>query len=245
MIDLDIPSTTNPHTFLHWMQTDLTPATASSTMTTVNGTLTGFTLTNAKNTTAIVAYTQPGPPAQNPLSHRYTEILVDTSSLSAAGLTALKTAAATRVGFDINTTLKAAGLSNNVVAGNSFNVSNPGPATNGNAAAAASGSTTGKGGNKTKTKTGAGGKNTAAAAAANSGANKPAGNKATATGARASKATSLRASGTAVNSNLTSSGASKGGNSTGTVTTSGAAGGYLVFPATLFLGAMGAFWWAL
>lgn len=241
MIDLDIPSTTNPHTFLHWMQTDLTPATASSTMTTVNGTLTGFTLTNAKNTTAIVAYTQPGPPAQNPLSHRYTEILVDTSSLSAAGLTALKTAAATRVGFDINTTLKAAGLSNNVVAGNSFNVSNPGPATNGNAAAAASGSTTGKGGNKTKT--GAGGKNTAAAA--NSGANKPAGNKATATGARASKATSLRASGTAVKSNLTNSGASKGGNSTGTVTTSGAAGGYLVLPATLFLGAMGAFWWAL
>ncbi|KAL1849875.1 hypothetical protein Daus18300_013132 [Diaporthe australafricana] len=129
MMDLDIPSDQNPHTFLHWMQTDLTPATKASTITGSNGSTQAFTLSNAKNTSAIVAYTQPAPPAQNPLSHRYTEILIDTSSMSAEGLSALQSAAETRVGFDTNSVLEAAGLSNNVVAGNSFNVTNAGPAT--------------------------------------------------------------------------------------------------------------------
>lgn len=126
MVDLDIPSDQNPHTFLHWMQTDLTPATTASTISTSNGSTQAFTLSNAKKTSALVFYTQPAPPAQNPLSHRYTQILVDTSSMSPAGLSALQSAAQTRVGFDTGSVLQAAGLSNNVVAGNFFNVTNPG-----------------------------------------------------------------------------------------------------------------------
>lgn len=126
MVDLDIPSEQSPHTFLHWVQTDLTPATTASTISASNGTTQAFTLSNTKNTSALVPYTQPAPPAQNPLSHRYTQILVDTSSLSPVGLSALQSAVQTRVGFDTDSALQAAGLSNNVVAGNSFNVTNPG-----------------------------------------------------------------------------------------------------------------------
>lgn len=144
MVDLDIPSDQNPHTFLHWMQTDLTPATKASTISASNGSTQAFTLSNAKNTSALVAYTQPAPPAQNPLSHRYTEILIDTSSMSADGLSALRSAAETRVGFDTNSVLEAAGLSSNVVAGNSFNVTNGGQAT----------SSTNTGGNSTSSGTG-------------------------------------------------------------------------------------------
>lgn len=125
MVDLDIPSDQNPHTFLHWVQTGLTPATTASAISASNGTTQAFTLSNAKNTSAVVPYTQPDPPAQNPLSHRYTQILIDTSSLSQAGLSALQSATQTRVGFDTASALEAAGLSNNVVAGNSFNVTNP------------------------------------------------------------------------------------------------------------------------
>lgn len=126
MVDLDIPSDQNPHTFLHWMQTGLTPATTASTISASNGSTQVFTLSNAMNTNAIVAYTQPAPPAQNPLSHRYTQILVDTSAMDSTGLSALQSAAATRVGFDTNSVLQAAGLSSNAVAGNFFNVTNQG-----------------------------------------------------------------------------------------------------------------------
>lgn len=126
MVDLDIPSDQSPHTFLHWMQTGLTPVITASTVSASNGSTQAFTLSNAKNTSAIVAYTQPAPPAQNPLSHRYTQILVDTSSMTSAGLSALQSAAETRVGFDTDSALQAAGLRNNVIAGNSFNVTNPG-----------------------------------------------------------------------------------------------------------------------
>lgn len=126
MVDLDIPSDQSPHTFLHWMQTGLTPVITASTISAPNGSTQAFTLSNAKNTSAIVAYTPPAPPAQNPLSHRYTQILVDTSSMTSAGLSALQSAAETRVGFDTDSALQAAGLGNNVVAGNSFNVTNPG-----------------------------------------------------------------------------------------------------------------------
>ncbi|KAI7776317.1 hypothetical protein LA080_005504 [Diaporthe eres] len=108
------------------MQTGLTPVITASTISASNGSTQAFTLSNAKNTSAIVAYTQPAPPAQNRLSHRYTQILVDTSSMTSAGLSALQSAAETRVGFDIDSALQAAGLSKNVVAGNSFNVTNPG-----------------------------------------------------------------------------------------------------------------------
>lgn len=126
MVDLDIPSSQNPHTFLHWMQTDLSPATTATSLSVSNGTTQAFTLFNAKKTSALVPYTQPNPPAQNPLSHRYTQILVDTTSMTQAGLSALQSAAQARVGFDTASVLEAAGLSTNVVAGNSFNVTNPG-----------------------------------------------------------------------------------------------------------------------
>jgi phosphatidylethanolamine-binding protein len=128
MVDLDIPSNQNPHTFLHWMQTGLTPATIASTIPSSNGSIQAFALFNMRNTGALVPYTQPNPPAQNPLSHRYTQILVDTSSMTSAALSTLQSAAKTRVGFDTNAVLRAAGLSNSVVAGNSFNVTNPGQA---------------------------------------------------------------------------------------------------------------------
>lgn len=267
MIDLDIPSTQNPHTFLHWMQTGFTPSTTASTITTANGTLQGFTLANAQNTSAIVAYTQPNPPAQNPLSHRYTEVLVDTSAMSAAGLTALTTAANVRVGFDINTVLQAAGLTNNVVAGNSFNVTNPGPATGSSAAQANSGAAaagnatakaTGGGGNqkgdktkgasKSRTKTGGGSK---ATGAGGGNGKKNGGNaKTTATSTGTASATlagaaaaSPSASGALVTGTLANSGTTgKSGN--GTATTSGATGGYIMYPVSLLLGLTGAFFWA-
>lgn len=251
MIDLDIPSTQNPHTFLHWMQTGLTPATTASTMTTVNGTIQGFTLTNAKNTSAIVAYTQPGPPAQNPLSHRYTEVLVDTSAMSAAGLTALTTAAGTRVGFDINTALQAAGLTNNVVAGNSFNVSNPGPvAASANANANAASNSTGqatsggsktKGAGKSRTKTGGGGSKATAAADGNG---KKGSGKTTASSVATATAASPAgaAAATPTGNGLTNSGTT---GQNGTVTTSGATGGgYMLYPISMIVGLTGAFFWA-
>lgn len=176
MVDLDIPSTTNPHTFLHWVQTDLTPSTAASAVSAASNatsaTTQAFTLTNTKGTAALVPYTQPNPPAQNPLSHRYTQVLVDTSALSATALATIQAAVQSKVGFDVATVLQNAGLTANVVAGNSFNVTNAGPATSGNAnagagaaaangTAAASPSTATQGGGKkgqkgNKTRTGAG-----------------------------------------------------------------------------------------
>lgn len=176
MVDLDIPSTTNPHTFLHWVQTDLTPSTAASAVAAASNatsaTTQAFTLTNTKGTAALVPYTQPNPPTQNPLSHRYTQVLVDTSALSATALATIQAAVQSKVGFDVATVLQNAGLTANVVAGNSFNVTNAGPATSGNAnagagaaaangTAAASPSTATQGGGKkgqkgNKTRTGAG-----------------------------------------------------------------------------------------
>ncbi|KAK7920541.1 phosphatidylethanolamine-binding protein [Apiospora marii] len=130
MVDLDIPVNTDPHTLLHWMQTDLTPATTATTLATGDGKTTSvFELQNTKNTPALADYVSPAPPAKNPLSHRYVQLLVDTSNLGAEGLEALKNATSERVGFDVAATLAAAGLSDDdVVAANSYNVTNPGPA---------------------------------------------------------------------------------------------------------------------
>ncbi|KAK6844477.1 hypothetical protein PG995_014587 [Apiospora arundinis] len=124
MVDLDIPvdTTTNPHTLLHWMQTDLKPATTATTAGV-------FQLQNTDNTTAIAEYVSPASPAKNSLSHRYVQLLVDTSDLSNEGLEAFRAAASQRMGFDVAATLAAAGLANNhVVAGCSFNVTSSGPA---------------------------------------------------------------------------------------------------------------------
>lgn len=130
MVDLDIPVDTDPHTLLHWMQTDLTPATTATTLTAGDGTTASvFELENTKNTPALADYLAPAPPAKNPLSHRYVQLLVDTSGLGARGLEVLKNATSERLGFDVTAALAAAGLSDrNVVAANSYNVTNPGPA---------------------------------------------------------------------------------------------------------------------
>lgn len=268
MVDLDIPSNSTPHTFLHWMQTDLTPSTAASAITSSNGTVQAFTLTNSKNTAAIVNYTQPSPPAQNPLSHRYTELLVDTSSISTAALNTLMTAAQSRVGFDVATVLQTAGLTSNVVAGNSFNVTNTDTTTagaganaNANAASNSTTSTGGSGKGSGKGKKGGGGANANANANAASNAtttgggkgNGKGGAKATKTGGKKSATATAAATGaglpaatgTTVTNNLTNSGATNG---TGTVTTSGTMGGYesLAYPvSTLIAGLLGVFVYAL
>lgn len=166
MVDLDIPSSTQPTTFLHWIQTDLAASTTPETIMTNQGILQGFGVNLAKDTAAIVPYTQPSPPAQNPLSHRYTQLLIDTSQMTSAGLTALQTAAQNRVNFNINTTLQEAGLSQSVIAWNFFNVTNPGPAasTAGSATGAADSKADTQGGKTKKNK----GDKGAAATASNS-----------------------------------------------------------------------------
>ncbi|KAK3685986.1 phosphatidylethanolamine-binding protein [Podospora appendiculata] len=128
MIDLDIPTNSSKtNTLLHWMQTDLTPATTASRFTAANGSVSVFLLENRGNTSAFAPYIGPNPPARIPLSHRYTQILVDTTNLTSQGASELQTAAATRIGFTASTVLAQAGLSGKVVAGNSYNVTNPWP----------------------------------------------------------------------------------------------------------------------
>jgi phosphatidylethanolamine-binding protein len=126
MVDLDIPTNTPPqtNTLLHWMQTGLTLAAQPSRIAGQSV----FLLENRGNATAAAAaYIAPNPPARIPLSHRYTFILVDTSGIQAAGVSTLTTAAATRMGFNAESVLSSAGLEGRVVAGNFFNVTNPGP----------------------------------------------------------------------------------------------------------------------
>ncbi|KAJ4423825.1 hypothetical protein N0V82_001564 [Gnomoniopsis sp. IMI 355080] len=129
MIDVDIPTNAPPatSTLLHWMQTALTPAT---TATTLNGTAGVFLLQNNSNTAPFATYISPAPPARIPLSHMYVQILVDTTGVSQTALDSLKTAAANRSAFSAEKTLTAAGLQNKVVAGNFYNVTNPGPVSN-------------------------------------------------------------------------------------------------------------------
>lgn len=56
-----------------------------------------------------------------------TQIVLDTSDVTDDELDVLTTAAATRLGFDAETVLTSAGLADKVLAGNYFNVTNPGP----------------------------------------------------------------------------------------------------------------------
>ncbi|KAI0457045.1 phosphatidylethanolamine-binding protein [Xylaria acuta] len=145
MIDLDIPTDTPPetNTLLHWLQTGLTQSSSAVSLNTTMGSTSAFVLSVPEDE-AFAPYIGPAPPARIPLSHRYTEIVVDTSDVSDEGLAALEAAAATRLGFNAQSVLTSAGLADKVVAGNFFNVTNPGPASE----ATASNSTTG-GGNGT------------------------------------------------------------------------------------------------
>ncbi|KAI0157251.1 PEBP-like protein [Xylariaceae sp. FL1272] len=131
MIDLDIPTDNPPatNTLLHWMQTGLTQSSSATVLNTTTGTLSEYLLSVADNQTAFASYIGPSPPARIPLSHRYTQILVDTSDATDDGLATLQTAAANRSGFNAEAVLTQAGLVDKVVAGNFFNVTNPGPVT--------------------------------------------------------------------------------------------------------------------
>lgn len=132
MIDLDIPTDTPPqtNTLLHWAQTGLTPATTATRLNTTNGQLSVFLLENSTNTSPILGYFGPNPPARIPLSHRYCQILVDTSDADDEDIAVIRTAAATIRGFNAQTVLDAADLEDEVVAGNWYNVTNPGPVNN-------------------------------------------------------------------------------------------------------------------
>ncbi|KAK0720492.1 phosphatidylethanolamine-binding protein [Lasiosphaeris hirsuta] len=157
MIDLDIPTNTPPatNTLLHWMQTGLTPATTATRINTASGTLNVFLLENSTNTAPIQAYFGPNPPARTPLSHRYTQILVETSDVDPEDITVLRTAAATIVGFNASAVLTTADLEGKVVAGNSFNVTNPGPV-NDTAAGGGGGTASTTSGSPTSSPTGGG-----------------------------------------------------------------------------------------
>jgi len=144
MIDLDIPTNNPPatNTLLHWMQTGLTLQTQATRL----GQQSVFLLENRGNSTAALApYIAPNPPARIPLSHRYTFILVDTSGIQTQATNALTTAAATRMGFNAQQVLTQAGLDQKVLAGNFFNVTNPGPV-NSTSTGGGGGSSSGNGG---------------------------------------------------------------------------------------------------
>lgn len=125
MVDLDIPTGTPPQTstLLHWMQTGLTPATTTTNLNTTRGALSVFLLQNNSNTAPFASYIGPNPPNTFPTSHRYVQILVDTTNAPQTTLDSLRTAAQTRQGFNADNTLRAVGLNTRVVAGNFFNVS--------------------------------------------------------------------------------------------------------------------------
>lgn len=145
MVDLDIPTNNPPatSTLLHWLQTGLTPATSATSITSTTGGAQKFFMLQPPGdpTAAYASYIAPNPPARVPLSHRYTQILVDTSAATTAELNALKKAAANRSGFSASAVLAQANLVNKVVAGNWFVVTNPGPAINSNVAGSGTEST--------------------------------------------------------------------------------------------------------
>ncbi|KAK5662781.1 hypothetical protein OQA88_6189 [Cercophora sp. LCS_1] len=147
MIDLDIPTDTPPqtNTLLHWAQTGLTPATTATRINTTTGQLSVFLLENSTNTSPILGYFGPNPPARIPLSHRYAQILIDTSDADEEDIAAIRTAAATIRGFNAQTVLTAADLEDEVVAGNWYNVTNPGPVNNTLNQPSGTGTTTGGG----------------------------------------------------------------------------------------------------
>jgi phosphatidylethanolamine-binding protein (PEBP) family uncharacterized protein len=127
MVDLDIPTKSPPetNTLLHWMQLNLTQSSKASALNTNSGTSSVFKLQIPAGG-AVAPYLGPTPPARIPLSHRYIQLLIDISSASQSSLGVLKTAAQSRGGFNAAAVLTQAGLIDKVVAGNFFNVTNPG-----------------------------------------------------------------------------------------------------------------------
>lgn len=151
MVDLDIPTDTPPltSTLLHWMQVGLTQAQTATKFNSTSGSTSAFVLSAPATQAAFQAYAGPAPPARIPLSHRYTQILIDTSAATEANLASLQQSAATRRGFNALTVLEQAGLADKVLAGNFFNVTNAGPVTSTNATASAGATGTGSSGTGT------------------------------------------------------------------------------------------------
>ncbi|KAK6595393.1 phosphatidylethanolamine-binding protein [Botrytis cinerea] len=102
--------------FLHWMQADLT---SSNTTTTIGGQKI-YELINVKNTSAFATYLQPNPPDIAPTTHRYTQLLFNTTGMNMS-LASLQTAGKTRGNFNATNVVKSAKLT--VLMGNSFDVS--------------------------------------------------------------------------------------------------------------------------
>jgi hypothetical protein len=126
MVDPDIPpSAGSTNELLHWMQAGLTSA---NTATTIGG-VKVFELVNTANESALASYIQPSPPNKAPLSHRYTQMLLNTTGNSSV-LATLQSFAKTRGNFSATNVVKAAGIT--VLAGNSFNVTNGGTLTQAN-----------------------------------------------------------------------------------------------------------------
>ena len=143
MVDPDIPPSTAggaTSELLHWLQAGFV---SSSTPSTLFG-QSVFLLENPTNTTPFASYIQPNPPNKSPVSHRYTQLLLNTTANDDA-LAVLLQAGKTRGNFSAVNVLQKAGLQ--PVMGNSFNVTNQEAIGNGSAAAA----------NGTKTTTAAGG----------------------------------------------------------------------------------------
>lgn len=126
MVDLDVPTEKPPQTttLLHWMQTDLIPSPSRFVLNTTLGRTAVFPLENRRNVIAAAPYIGPSPPARVPLSHRYTQLLIDTSNTSMAQIAKLSQAALKRQNFDTSAVLASAGITKyQIVAGNFFNVS--------------------------------------------------------------------------------------------------------------------------
>jgi hypothetical protein len=120
MVDPDIPPAVvgNPTSeLLHWMQGGLVSA---STATTIGG-VQIFELVNTKNQSAFASYLGPSPPAKAPLTHRYTQLLLNTTGNTNA-VSSLSKFAAVRTNFSAVNVVQSSGAV--LVAGNSFNVTN-------------------------------------------------------------------------------------------------------------------------
>lgn len=130
MIDIDIPTNSPPqtNTLLHWMQTGLTQSQTATVMNTTGGSMSVFLMQMPGAVQAAAPYFGPSPPARTPLAHRYTELVLDTSTASQESMNILLQAAQTRMGFNAEEVVTRAGLQDKVIAGNFFVVTNPGPA---------------------------------------------------------------------------------------------------------------------
>ncbi|TVY37791.1 hypothetical protein LOCC1_G005446 [Lachnellula occidentalis] len=152
MVDPDIPPQIAggaTSELLHWLQPGLVSANTSTTI----GGMNVYELINPTNVSAIATYIGPAPPNKSPTTHRYTQLLLNTTGNGAA-LSTLSKAGATRSNFNAVDVVKNAGL--DVLFGNYFNVS---AATNTTVSATGSG-TSASGGNGGSTATAAAGAGT-------------------------------------------------------------------------------------